>query len=264
MKPKLKIIFENNNEIIIDKPAGIMSHPDNRKKEFTISDWLKDYLKSKKIKIKLNELGEIGREGIVHRLDTGTTGVMILAISHAAYVFFKKQFKSHTTKKVYRTIVLGHIKNDTGIIDEAIFRSRSDFRKKNTKDYFTNDGDGDVRGKERVARTRYKVISRLRSSNGNPYTYIECYLETGRTHQIRVHLKSIRHPILGDELYGVGEKVREKLLKDFKVKITRPLLHAYSLTIKILDDNSKPKAETFTAKIPKDMSEVLKELDYKE
>lgn len=264
MNLKIKILFENKNEVVIDKPAGIMTHPDGRKDEYTIADWLKDYLKSEKIKINPGELGEDGREGIVHRLDTGTTGVMILAKSHASYLFFKKQFKAHTIKKVYRAIVIGHIKNDTGIIDEAISRSKSDFRKKNTKDYFSNDGEGDVRGREREAKTRYKVIERLRSSNGNPYTYVECYPETGRTHQIRVHLKSIRHPILGDSLYGVGEKEVSKLLKDFKVKVDRPMLHAYSLTIKALDDDNLPEIETFKAKIHNDMKKVLEELNYKE
>lgn len=263
--PKIKIIFANSNVIVIDKPSGIMTHPDGRKTEYTISDWLKDYLKInfKLNKIPLKELGEEGREGIVHRLDTGTTGVMILALSHQAYIFLKKQFKAHTARKVYRAIVVGHIKNDTGIIDEAISRSRSDFRKKNTKDVFTNDGDGDVRGKERKAITRYKVIARLKTQNGNPYTYVECYPETGRTHQIRVHLKSIRHPILGDNLYGVGIKETEKINQDLKTKITHTLLHAYSLKIKIVNENNLPEEKTFIAKPHSDMQKVLKELSYK-
>lgn len=265
---KIKIIFENQNEIVIDKPAGIMAHPDERKNEYTIADWLKDHIQERnqqaKVKINLNKLGEIGREGIVHRLDTGTTGVMLLATSEAAFKFFKKQFQVHTTRKIYRAIVIGHVKEETGIINEAIARSRSDFRKKNTKDAWTNDGEGDVRGKEREAVTRYKVLARLRSQTGNPYTYIECYPETGRTHQIRVHLKSIRHPILGDNLYGVGVKENLRLKQDFKVKLARPMLHASSLTLKVLDEQDLPVEKTFTAKLHTDMKKVLLELGYKD
>lgn len=264
---KVKILFENNNQIVIDKPAGIMSHPDGRKDEYTLADWLKDFAK-KKFKKKdwqsiLGGVGDKEREGIVHRLDTGTTGVMVLALNKDSFYFLKRQFNSHTTKKVYRAIVAGHIKNDTGIIDAPISRSKSDFRKKNTKDLFTNDGKGDVRGRERNAVTRYKVLARLRNKSGKPYTLVECYPETGRTHQIRVHLKSIRHSILGDELYGVGEIERKKVQEEFKTKLIRPMLHAHSLTIRILGDDNLPVEKIFTTKEPVDMKKVLAELDYK-
>lgn len=275
-KPKIKIIFENNNEVVIDKPAGIMTHPDGRKDEYTLADWLKDYYKlknkpkTKKVSLlakvassNLSEsllFGDEGREGVVHRLDTGTTGVMIFALNKKAFIFLKNQFQYHTIKKVYHALVVGHIKNDTGIIDAAISRSRADFRRKNTKDIFTYDGQGDVRGKERSAVTRYKVLARLKNKNGTPFSFVECYPETGRTHQIRVHLRSIRHPILGDDLYGVGEIEREKIQKEFKTKLARPFLHAYSVTLKVLDDNNKPVLKTFYAKEHADMIKVLEEL----
>lgn len=264
---KIKTIFENQNQVVIDKPNGIMTHSDGRKEEYTLADWLKDFIKTKFKKKKwqdvLEGVGDAEREGVVHRLDTGTTGVMIFALTKDAFNFLKKQFQTHTTKKVYHAIVVGHIKNDTGIIDAPIARSRSDFRKKNTKDVFTNDGKGDVRGREREAVTRYKVLARLWNKEGRPFTLVECYPETGRTHQIRVHLKSIRHPILGDDLYGAREIEREKIQKEFKTKLARPMLHAYSLTIKILDGENKPTQETFTAKYHVDMKKVLGELGYK-
>jgi 23S rRNA pseudouridine1911/1915/1917 synthase len=265
--PKIKIIFENENELIIDKPAGIMTHSDGRKEEYTLADWLKDFVKAK-LKKKtwqsiLKGVGDEDREGVVHRLDTGTTGVMIFSLNKDSFPFLKKQFQNHTIKKVYHAIVVGHIKDHTGIIDAPIARSRSDFRKKNTKDIFTNDGKGDVRGRERDAVTRYKVLARLKTKSGKPFTFVECYPETGRTHQIRVHLKSIRHPIIGDDLYGVGEIERERLQKEFKTKLTRPMLHAYSLTIKVLDDNKKVVEKTFIAKEHLDMKKVLEELGYK-
>lgn len=265
--PKIKTIFENDDILVIDKPAGIMTHGDGRKDEYTLADWLKDFVKTKFKKKNwediLGKIGETEREGIVHRLDTGTTGVMIFALTKSAFISLKRQFQDHTTKKIYHAIVVGHIKDNTGIIDAPISRSKSDFRKKNTKDVFTNDGKGDVRGKERDAVTRYKVLARLKNKNGKPFSFVECYPETGRTHQIRVHLKSIRHPILGDDLYGVGEIEREKIQKEFKTKLDRPFLHAYSLTLKILDEDKKKIRKTFYAKEHEDMIKVLKELDYK-
>lgn len=265
--PKIKILFENDNQVVIDKPVGIMTHADGRKDEYTLADWLKDFAKAKFKKKTwqsiLGSVGDGGREGIVHRLDTGTTGVMIFALNKDSFTFLKRQFQNHTIKKVYHAIVVGHVKNDTGIIDASIARSRSDFRKKNTKDVFTNDGAGDVRGREREAITRYKVLARLRNKNGNPFTLVECYPETGRTHQIRVHLKSIRHPILGDDLYGVGEIQKEKIQSEFKTKLARPMLHAYSLTLKILDEKNKRIEKTFISKEHPDMKKVLGELGYK-
>lgn len=268
-KPKIKILFKNKNIIVINKPAGIMSHPDGRKEEITISDWLKSYIQKsvfkRKGKIKnLLSSGEEGREGIVHRLDTDTTGIMILALNADSFYFLKKQFRQYKAKKAYRAIVVGHIKENTGIIDASIARSKSDFRKKNTKDFFTNDGKGDVRGREREAVTRYKVLARLRNSAGRAFTYVECYPETGRTHQIRIHLKSIRHPILGDSLYGVKDIESEKIEKEFQTKIERPMLHAYSLKIKILNNEKRGEEKEFQVKEPKDMNTLLGELKYKE
>ena len=268
---KIKILFENENQIVIDKPSKIMTHPDGRKEEYTLADWLKDFVKTKFKKKDWKDIlsfSDEGREGIVHRLDTDTTGVMIFALNKEAFTFLKKQFQAHTTKKVYHAIVLGHIKNDTGIIDSSISRSKSDSRKKNTKDPFTNDGKGDVRGKERNAITRYKVLARLKNKDGRAFTFVECYPETGRNHQIRVHLKSIRHPILGDTLYGVGELEKEKIQKEFKTKLNRPFLHAYSLNIKILENDKKKEKvfieeKIFIAKEHNDMKNILVELGYK-
>lgn len=264
---KVKIIFENEYEIVIDKPADIMTHTDNRKEEDTLVDWLFKHL-SKKESEELKNVGEKGREGVVHRLDTGTTGVMIFAKNNEAFNFLKKQFQNHNVKKIYHAIVIGHIKNDTGIIDEAISRSRSDFRKKNIKNPFDRDGKGNVRGKERNAITRYKVIARLKSKNNNKYTFVECYPETGRTHQIRVHFKSIRHPIIGDNLYGPREIKREKIQKDFETKLSRPMLHSFSLKIKILEKDKETNKiffteKTFIAKEHLDMRKILNEMEYK-
>ena len=200
----------------------------------------------------------------MHRLDTDLTGIMIFALNKDSFYFLKKQFRQYKAKKAYRAIVLGHIKDNTGIIDAPIARSKSDFRKKNTKDLFTNDGKGDVRGREREAITRYKVLARLKNKEGRAFTFVECYPETGRTHQIRVHLKSIRHPILGDSLYGVRDIEKEKIEKEFQEKVARPMLHAYSLGIRILNNKKMAEDAFFEVKEPKDMQNLLKELDYQE
>ena len=254
--PNIKIIFENQNVLVIDKPINIMSHGDDRKDEYTLADFFKDYSKKKFKKNILKEVGEEGREGVVHRLDTDTTGVMIFAFNKDSFNFLKRQFQAHTIKKIYHAIVIGNVKHDTGIIDSSISRSKSDFRKKNTLDMFSKD----VRGKEREAITRYKVLKRF-TKNNRSYSLVECYPETGRTHQIRVHLKSIRHPILGDALYGVGEIERKKIEEDFKIKIQRPMLHAYSLLIKIVNDDKSTEEKLFQVKEHKDMLDILNILE---
>lgn len=239
---KFPILFENNHAVIIDKPAGIIVHPDEREEEYTIADWMKETYG-------VGGVGDIGREGIVHRLDRNTTGVLVLAKDNVAYTTFKKQFRDHIARKVYRAIVEGHIRHDTGMISLPIARAKSDFRKRTVVDMFSQD----QRGEEREAITRYKVLARTVASNGQNYSYVECYPLTGRTHQIRAHFRGIRHPIIGDDLYG-----------SFKGKDMAPrsMLHAYSITIDIPNESEGKKTETIIAEIPKDMKDVLKTLNF--
>lgn len=234
------IIYEDGHTLVIDKPAGVMVHPDDRQDEETIADWLaKEYA--------VDGVGDKGREGIVHRLDRNTTGVLILAKDNIAFTTFKKQFKDHTTRKVYRAIVEGNIRHDTGMISLPIARAKSDFRKRTVVDLFS----GDARGEEREAITRYKVLARSTASDGKQYTYVECYPLTGRTHQIRAHFRGIRHPIIGDDLYGSrgGREVA-----------SRSMLHAYSLTINIPGETEGYIEKTFVSEVPQDMEETLKKL----
>lgn len=237
MKSKFPILFENSHAVIIDKPVGIIVHPDEREKEFTISDWMEETYGVKGV-------GDEGREGVVHRLDRNTTGVLVLAKDAIAFTLFKKQFRDHTARKVYRAIVEGNIRHDTGMIDMPIARAKSDFRKRTIVDMYSQD----QRGEEREATTRYKVLSRSTASNGRNYTYVECYPLTGRTHQIRAHFRGIRHPIIGDELYGS--------LKG-KDDAPRSMLHAYSITIDIPLPNEGKEKVTIFSPIPKDMEEIL-------
>lgn len=233
------IIYEDNHTVVINKPAGIMVHPDDRQNEETVADWMaKTY--------EVDGVGDKGREGIVHRLDRNTTGVLILAKDNISFTTFKKQFRDHTTRKVYRAIVEGNIKHDTGMISLPIARAKSDFRKRTVVDLFS----GDARGEEREAITRYKVLSRS-SSDGKQYSYVECYPITGRTHQLRAHFRGIRHPIIGDDLYGsrAGREVAP-----------RSMLHAYSLTINIPGEKEGNIEKTFVAEVPEDMEATLKKL----
>lgn len=236
---KFPIIYEDKHTLVINKPAGIMVHPDDRQDEETIAGWMGETYPMKGV-------GDKDREGIVHRLDRNTTGVLILAKDNIAFTTLKKQFKDHSTRKVYRAIVEGNIKHDTGMISLPIARARSDFRKKTVVDLFT----GDARGEEKEAITRYKVLSRA-TSGDKQYTYVECYPLTGRTHQIRAHFRGIRHPIIGDDLYGS---------KEGKNVAERSMLHAYSLTVQIPGEGEGYIEKTFIAEVPKDMIETLKKL----
>ncbi|MSR71684.1 MAG: RluA family pseudouridine synthase [Candidatus Taylorbacteria bacterium] len=239
---KFPILFENTHAVAIDKPAGIMVHPDERGDEYTIASWMMETYKVKGV-------GDIGREGIVHRLDRNTTGVLLLAKDKIAYTSFKKQFSDHTTRKVYRAIVEGHIRHDTGMISLPIARSKADFRKRTVVDMFS----GDARGEEREAITRYKVLERATDKEGKNYSYVECYPLTGRTHQIRAHFRGIRHPIVGDDLYGStkGKDIAE-----------RSMLHAHSLTLEIPNEKEGKSEVTIVSPVPKDMKNTLAKLGF--
>jgi 23S rRNA pseudouridine1911/1915/1917 synthase len=227
---KIKILYEDSNILAIDKPAGISVHPDGREKDpstsfrasKTIADWvLKNYPKMKNvgepmlIEIKKEKI-EIKRPGVVHRLDRDTSGVMLLAKNQKAYEFLKNQFKNREIKKTYVAIVDGWLKDERGVINKKIGRSPTDFRK-----YSASRG---ARGEMRDAVTQYKVLQRFNAPQ--KFTYLELYPKTGRTHQIRVHMKSIDHPVVCDILYnpkGVCPK-----------GISRMALHAKSIEFKDL------------------------------
>mgnify|MGYP006350221145 CR=1 FL=1 len=239
---KFPILFENTHAVIIDKPIGVIAHPDERQDEYTLATWMKETYG-------VTGVGDIGREGIVHRLDRNTSGVMVLAKDQIAYTTFKKQFRDHTVRKVYRAIVEGHIRHDTGMISLPLARAKSDFRKRTVVDMFSQDN----RGEERDAITRYKVLARATAENGKNYSYVECYPLTGRTHQIRAHFRGIRHPIIGDDLYG-----------SFKGKDDAPrsMLHAYSITIDIPEEKTGKISSTIIAPVPKDMKDTLTALNF--
>ena len=258
---KIKILYEDNNLLVIDKPVGFSVHSDGKatspsetagvsslkkERERTIADWvLEKYPKLKKVgENVVNEEGKIliEKPGIVHRLDKETSGCLIIVKNQEAYENLKKQFQSHTIQKEYVAICVGWPKFDTGIINSPIARSKSDFRKKEIVDKLDN-----TRGEAREALTRYKVIKKIEYKFDKEiykFSLIAFFPKTGRMHQIRVHAKSIGHPILGDKLYG-----NKGIELVFQKKVKRQLLHAKSIEFVNVENNKKQKVES---EIPKD------------
>ena len=193
---ELTILFENDSLVAVDKPAGIMSHPDGVNREGTVSDWFAArYPESAAVgeTQRLVNGTEIMRPGIVHRLDRDTSGVLVLAKTPEAHAFLKNAFQEREVHKTYYAFVYGTLKEDKGVIDFAIGRSRKDFRLRSAQPK--------AQGKMREAITRYEVVG----ENGT-HSLVKVMPETGRTHQIRVHLKAIHHPVVCDPLYAPKQK----------------------------------------------------------
>lgn len=237
--PKLK---ETDQYLIINKPSGLMVHGDGRNTEETLADLLlAAYPAIKEVgePLTLDDGVVVYRPGIVHRLDRETSGVLVIAKTQEMFSHLKEQFKNRTVQKVYRAIVWGRFKEERGYVNEPIGRSKSDFRK-----WTVARG---ARGKVRGAETRYRVISELEIA-GKRASYIEVYPKTGRTHQIRVHMKYVQHPIVCDALYG-GKLPCSK-------DLNRLALHAHQLTFTDLDG----KEVTTTSPVPDSFEKLLQEV----
>ena len=239
---KIKILYEDSNILAIDKPSGIAVHGDGRSKEKTIADWvLKNYPKMKGVG---EPMGEISRPGIVHRLDKDTSGVLLLAKNQKTHALLKNQFQNHEIKKTYDAIVSGWVKSDHGVINKPIGRSPSDFRR-----WLCGRG---ARGTLREAITEYKVLKRFKakcaqnSERMEPFTYLEVKPKTGRTHQIRVHMKFLNHPIVCDSLYNPNQPHPKE--------ISRMALHAKYIEFK----DMKGKTIKVESPIPSEFRKMLK------
>lgn len=251
----LKPIFENENMFVFSKPSGMSVHKDGKREEYTFSDFLlKNYKNLKGVGENILTFHDgqefiIEKPGIVHRLDKDTTGALVVAKNQDSYINLKNQFQNHKVKKEYIALVYGDVRHDTGIIDASIARNKNDFRK---KEIVRVSGDGLMhRGEEREALTRYRVIKRL-EIGGTRLTLVAFYPETGRTHQIRIHAKSIGHPIVGDYLYGhKNEKLEKEIFGKQKV---RQLLHAKSITLHNPHTGELLKIE---AEYPKDYKKFI-------
>lgn len=241
----IDILYEDKDIVAINKPAGFVVHADGRTQEPTLVDWiLEKYPKSKEVgepliinKGQPNEL-TIYRPGIVHRLDRETSGALVIAKTQKAFEHLKAQFQERETDKTYHAFVYGEMKNDDGVIDRPIARSKKDFRLWSAQ--------RGARGEAREAVTHYKVLHRTSVGNINKgFTYVEVTPKTGRTHQIRVHMKAINHPVVADSLYAPKQKPG--------LGFKRLALHAKNLEFTDL----KGKKVVVEAPLPQDFVEAV-------
>lgn len=194
---KFLVIHEDDDIIVIDKPAGLVVHPAAGNLDKTLVNGLLARFPE------LADVGEVHRPGIVHRLDRGTSGLMVVARTNNAYEELVAQLSSHEVDRRYEALVWGALATPGGTIDAPIGRSRRNPL------LMTISQDG------RFARTHYERVTVY--DDPAPCSLVRCSLETGRTHQIRVHLRSIGHPVVGDDFYGGARPM---------IKVARPFLHA--------------------------------------
>tara|TARA_B110000438_G_C15766082_1_gene629692 strand:+ start:75 stop:1064 length:990 start_codon:yes stop_codon:yes gene_type:complete len=246
-KMLLDILHEDEDLIIINKSPGVVVHPGAGNYDKTIVNGLLFHCKDK-----LSNVGGKLRPGIVHRIDKDTSGAIVVAKNDFAHNNLSKQFSDHTIKRTYEAIVWGVLKPSSGKINENILRSVKNRQLMAvTKD----------KNKGKVAVTNYKTLKVFKNSNLPKISFIECKLETGRTHQIRVHMNFKGNPILGDKSYGKSRKKFkninlkvEKEINNFK----RQSLHAKSLGFV---HPVTGKEMFFEAKRPKDFDSLVKNLN---
>ena len=257
---KVTILYEDKNLLVLNKPAGLAVHADAKNADDeTVASFISAHDNS------IDKVGEamivkhegkdvkISRPGIVHRLDKETSGVLLVAKNQKTFELLKEQFQNHTIKKVYRAFVYGFVSDPKaslatgkrGVINIPLGRSPKDIR-------MWTAGRG-ARPPLREATTEYIILNKFSDQKkGKPtvehqFSYVEVYPKTGRTHQIRVHMRYINHPVVSDPLYrGAKEKA---------LGMKRLALHAYSITFRL----SNGEIKTVEAPLPTDFKKVIKE-----
>lgn len=220
----IKILYEDDDVLVIDKPPGLSVHPSPGQPRGTLVNALLAHYPN------LEDVGDKLRPGIVHRLDANTSGVLVVAKTDEAHQNISKQFKERSTRKTYVAVVLGYPNPDEGIIEAPIGRSRRNRKRM------------EISESGRDATTHYHTLQYYKG-----YTMLEIKPETGRTHQIRVHLSSIGHPVAGDLIYGGKSAL-----------LSRQFLHASRLEIKL---PSSGNLAEFSSPLPSDLTDVLTELE---
>ena len=229
----LDIMYEDKDIIIVNKPKGMVVHPANGNYTGTMVNSLMHSHEGK-----LSSINGVIRPGIVHRIDKDTSGILVVAKNDNAHKLLSEQFKVHSIKRKYIALVKGIIKEDNVTIDEPIGRSQKDRKKMAV----TNKNS-------RNAVTHISVLKRFYTSN---VTLVQAELETGRTHQIRVHMAHLHHPLVGDEIYGK---------KDSKFKVEGQMLHAKYLGF---IHPTTEKFVEFDSQLPKYFEDIIIKLENKE
>lgn len=235
---ELDVVYEDGDIIVINKPKGMVVHPAHGNESGTLVNALKFHCKES-----LSGIGGELRPGIVHRIDKDTSGLLVCAKNDRAHISLSEQIKEHSARRVYRAIAIGNFREDEGTIDAPIGRHPID--RKRMAVYKKADADAHVR----EAVTHYRVLERF-----GQYTYLELVLETGRTHQIRVHLSSLGHRLMGDEVYGTPNTPFEK--KNARL-LSGQVLHAKELT---LAHPTTDERMNFTSPLPEDFEMILVKL----
>ena len=219
----LKILYEDDDLLVIDKPPGLTVHPAPGHPSHTLINAILSHFPH------LADISDSLRPGVVHRLDKDTSGVMLVAKNSVAQINLAEQFKAHSVVKAYLVLVKGHLTPENGIIEAPIGR---DPRNRKRMAVVT-------RGRE--ARTEYQVVRYI-----DDFTLLEVRPETGRTHQIRVHLSAIGYPVIGDAMYGVKSAV-----------LSRQFIHASRLGFK---SPSTDEYVEFKSELPPDLEQALKDI----
>lgn len=191
----ISILFENDSLLVINKPSGLRTHGDGKSEVPTVVDWI---MKERPEIVGVGENMEVDgktieRPGIVHRLDEETSGALVIAKTQQSFEYLKSQFKDRKVQKEYHAFVWGHFKETNGVVDAPIGRSSGDFRRWQA-------GRG-TRGEVRDALTTWEAIGRF-EEDGEAFSFVHLWPKTGRTHQLRVHMKYLQRPIVSDKLYA--------------------------------------------------------------
>lgn len=222
----IDILYEDNDVIVVNKSKGMVVHPAPGNYNGTLVNAILYHCRD------LSSINGVIRPGIVHRIDKDTSGVLVIAKNDEAHNFLSEQLKNHTMKREYYALTEGIITNDEGVIDKPLGRNKNDRLK-----YAIVEG-----GKRAV--THYNVLERYNKG----YTLVKCVLETGRTHQIRVHMASIHHPLVGDPLYGYKKQ---------RIKATGQMLHARVLGF--IHPTTREYME-FTTELPDEFQSIIDSL----
>lgn len=221
----LEVLFEDDDLLVLNKPAGLVMHPGAGHPQHTLVNALLGHCKN------LSGIGGLERPGIVHRLDKETSGCLVVAKNDSTHRDLSRQFAARTMQKIYLALVAGVPRKSSGVIDKAIARHPVHRQRMSI-----------ARKQGRTAKTEYRV---LRAGAG--MSLLECTLHSGRTHQIRVHLHHLAHPVLGDKLYG-GKQAGA---------FPRQMLHAWKLAFR---HPGTGEVMTFEAPVPADFADALRQL----